>query len=129
MYLAGVSTRRIEDVSGILWDAGMSAGTVSNLIEKACKSVDEWRCQPLTYEYPYVYIDGVHLMRSRGCSYENVAVMVVICVNRDGYREVSAAKAGSVAAKLESMKVKEAAEVVREGFAEMLTYCEMPHEH
>lgn len=29
MYLAGVSTRRIEDVSEILWGAGFSAGTVS----------------------------------------------------------------------------------------------------
>ncbi|MDD7363934.1 MAG: transposase, partial [Olsenella sp.] len=28
MYLAGVSTRRIEDVSEILWGAGVSAGTV-----------------------------------------------------------------------------------------------------
>ena len=33
MYLAGVSTRRIEDVSEILWGAGVSAGTVSNLNE------------------------------------------------------------------------------------------------
>ena len=31
MCLAGVSTRRVEDVSEILWGAGVSAGTVSNL--------------------------------------------------------------------------------------------------
>lgn len=43
MYLAGVSTRRIEDVSEILWGAGVSAGTVSNLNEKAYKTVEEWR--------------------------------------------------------------------------------------
>ena len=41
MYLAGVSTRRIEDVGEILWGAGVSAGTVSNLNDKAFKSVDE----------------------------------------------------------------------------------------
>ena len=35
MYLAGVSTRRIEDVSEILWGAGVSAGTVPNLNGKA----------------------------------------------------------------------------------------------
>ena len=61
-----MSTRRIEDVSEILWGAGVSAGTVSNLNEKAFKAVDEWRCQPLTCEYPYVYIDGVYLKRSWG---------------------------------------------------------------
>ena len=88
MYLAGVSTRRIEDVGEILWGAGVSAGTVSNLNDKAFKAVDEWRCRPLTCEYPYVYVDGIYLKRSWGGSYENVAVMVAIGVNEDGYREV-----------------------------------------
>lgn len=64
MYLAGVSTRRIEDVGETLWGAGVSAGTVSNLNEKAFKAVDEWRCRPLACEYPYVYIDGIYLKRS-----------------------------------------------------------------
>ena len=42
MHLARrVSTRRIEDVSEILWGAGVSASTVSNPSEKAFKAVDE----------------------------------------------------------------------------------------
>ena len=88
MYPAGVSTRRIEDVSEILWGAGASADTVPNLDDKAFKAVDEWRCRSLTCEYPYVYIDGIYLKRSWGGSCENVAVMVAIGVNGDGYREV-----------------------------------------
>ena len=88
MSLAGVSTRRIEDVGEILWGAGVFAGTVSNLNDKAFKSVDEWRYRPLTCEYPCVYVDGIYLKRSWGGSYENVAVMVAIDVNEDGYREV-----------------------------------------
>lgn len=88
MYLAGVSTRRIEDVSEILWDSKVSAATVSNLNEKAFESVEEWRSRPLEGEYPYVYIDGIYLKRSWGGSYENVAVMIAIGVNRDGYREI-----------------------------------------
>ena len=88
MRLAGVSTRRIEDVSEILWGAGVSAGTVSNLNDKAFKAVEEWRCGPLAREYPYVYVDGIYLKRSWGGSYENVAVMVAIGVNGDGHREV-----------------------------------------
>lgn len=88
MYLAGVSTRRIEDVSEILWGAKVSAGTVSNLNERAFKSVEEWRSRPLQGDYPYVYIDGIYLKRSWGGSYENVAVMVAIGVNSDGYREI-----------------------------------------
>lgn len=88
MYLAGVSTRRIEDVSQMLWGAGVSAGTVSNLNDKAFASVEEWRNRPLEGEYPYVFVDGVYLKRSWGGSYENVSVMVAIGVNGDGDREV-----------------------------------------
>ena len=220
IHLAGVSTRRIEDVGEILWGAGVSAGTVSNLNDKAFKSVEEWRCRPLTREYPYVYVDGIYLRRSWGGSCGNVAVMVAIGVSEDGYREVigcaegfaesserwrdflswlkprglrgvrmfagdkaagmvgsiaevfpkakyqrctvhfyrnvlakiakskrpqaaamlkaihamefreaAATKAETVADDLESMRLKEAAKVVRDGHAETLAYCEMPREH
>ena len=37
---------------------------------------------------PVPCIDGIYLKRSWGGSYENVAVMVSIGVNEDGYREV-----------------------------------------
>ena len=94
MYLAGVSTRRIEDVSEILWGSSVSASTVSNLNEKAFASVEEWRNRPLERAYPYVYVDGIYLKRSWGGSYENVAVMVAIGVNNDGYREVIGAAEG-----------------------------------
>lgn len=94
MYLAGVSTRRIEDVSEILRGSSVSAATVSNLNEKAFASVEEWRNRPLERAYPYVYVDGIYLKRSWGGSYENVAVMVAIGVNDDGHREVIGAAEG-----------------------------------
>ena len=94
MYLAGVSTRRIEDVSEILWGSSVSAATVSNLNERAFASVEEWRNRPLERAYPYVYVDGIYLKRSWGGAYENVAVMVAIGVNDDGYREVIGAAEG-----------------------------------
>ena len=94
MYLAVVSTRRIEDVSEILWGASVSASTVSNLNEKAFEAVEEWRCRPLTCAYPYVFVDGIYLKRAWGGSFENVAVMVAIGVNDDGHREVIGAAEG-----------------------------------
>ena len=94
MYLAGVSTRRIEDVSEILWGSSVSAATVSNLNDRAFEAVEEWRCRPLTCGYPYVFVDGIYLKRSWGGSFENVAVMVAIGVNDDGYREVIGAAEG-----------------------------------
>lgn len=94
MYLAGVSTRRIEDVSEVLWGTSVSAATVSNLNDKAFQAVEEWRSRPLTCGYPYVFIDGIHLKRSWGGSFENVAIMVAIGVNDDGFREIIGAAEG-----------------------------------
>ena len=39
-------------------------------------------------EYPYVYVDGIYLRRNWGGEYENVAILVAIAVNQDGFREV-----------------------------------------
>ena len=94
MHLAGVSTRRIEDVSEILWGSSVSAATVSNLNEKAFASVEEWRNRPPGRAHPYACVDGIYLKRSWGGAYENVAVMVAIGVNDDGYREVVGAAEG-----------------------------------
>ncbi len=44
--------------------------------------------------YPYVYVDGIYLRRNWGGEYENVAVLVAIAVNEDGYREVLGAAEG-----------------------------------
>lgn len=63
MYLAGVSTRHIEDVSEILWGSSVSASTVSNLNEKAFASVEEWRNRALERAYPYACVDGIYLKR------------------------------------------------------------------
>ena len=42
----------------------------------------------------YVYVDGIYLKRNWGGEYENVAVLVAIAVNEDGYREVLGAAEG-----------------------------------
>ena len=94
MYLAGVSTRRIEDVSEVLRGPGVSAAAVSDLDEKAFASVGERGSRPLERARPCACADGVYLKRSRGGAYENVAVMVAIGVNDDGCREVAGAAEG-----------------------------------
>ena len=43
---------------------------------------------------PYVYVDGIYLRRNWGGEYENVAILVAIAVNEDGYREVLGAAEG-----------------------------------
>lgn len=88
MYLAGVSVRRIEDITEALWGSKVSPGTISNLNKKAYERIEEWRIRPITGTYPYVYVDGIYLKRSWGGEVQNVAVLVAIGVNAEGHREI-----------------------------------------
>ena len=95
MYLAGVSVRRVEDITEALWGSKVSPGTISNLNKKAYGNIEVWRTRPLPSEqYPYVFLDGIYLKRSWGGAFENVAILVAIAVNQDGYREVIGAAEG-----------------------------------
>lgn len=220
MYLAGVSVRRVEDITEALWGTKVSASTVSELNQKVYSKIEEWRNRPIEGEHPYVFADGIYLKRSWGGEVRNVAVLVAIGVNRSGYREVlgvaegtkedaaswrafwkhlkarglkgvrmvisdkclglvdtlaecypearwqrcvvhfyrnvftvvpstkvkevaamlkaihasedreaALAKAEAVAQKLDAMKLAKAAQMVREGVAETLTYYDLPREH
>lgn len=94
MYLAGVSVRRVEDISEALWGSRVSASTISELNKKAYVHIEEWRNRKLTSEYAYVYVDGIYLKRNWGGEYENVSILIAIGVDRDGYREVIGAAEG-----------------------------------
>ena len=88
MYLAGVSVRRVEDITEALWGTKVSPSTVSQLNQKIYKKIEVWRNRELSTEYPYVYLDGICLKRSWGGEVRNVSVLVAIGVRQDGYREV-----------------------------------------
>jgi putative transposase len=80
MYLAGVSVRRVEDVTEALWGTRVSAGTVRELNKKVYERMEQWRNRPLETEYPYVYMNGISLKRGWGGEVRNVAVLVAIGV-------------------------------------------------
>lgn len=94
MYLAGVSVRRVEDITEALWGTKVSPGTISNLNKKAYEHIETWRTRPLSGIYPYVYVDGVYLKRSWGGEIQNVSVLVAIGVSQDGCREILGAAEG-----------------------------------
>jgi putative transposase len=88
MYLAGVSVRRVEDITEALWGTRVSASTVSDLNQKIYATIEAWRARPIEGEYPYVFLDGIYLKRSWGGEVRNVSVLIAIGVGRDGFREI-----------------------------------------
>jgi len=95
MYLAGVSVRRVEDITQALWGTRVSASTVSDLNQKIYGKINEWRERPLVGDFPYVFLDGLWLKRSWGGEVKNVSVLVAIGVSQSGYREILAVSEGA----------------------------------
>jgi putative transposase len=95
MYLAGVSVRRVEDITQALWGTRVSASTVSDLNQKIYGKINEWRERPLVGDFPYVFLDGLWLKRSWGGEVKNVSVLVAIGVSQSGYREILGVSEGA----------------------------------
>ena len=94
MYLAGVSVRRVEDITEALWGTRVSSGTVSKLNKKVYKHIEAWRNRPIQGEHPYVYLDGIVLKRSWAGEVRNVSVLVAIGVDGDGFRRILGVQEG-----------------------------------
>ena len=88
MYVAGVSVRRVEDITEALWGERVSPSAVSRLNEKIFERIEEWRNRPLSESYPYLFMDGIWLKQSWGGSVETVSILVAVAVNEEGFREV-----------------------------------------
>ena len=87
--------RRVEDITEAQWGSKVSASTISELNKKAYVHIEDWRNRPLqSGRYPCVCVDGIYLCRNWGGEFENVAILVAIAVNEDGYREVLGAAEG-----------------------------------
>lgn len=95
MYLAGVSVRRVEDITEALWGTRVSSGTVSKLNKKVYKHIETWRNRPIEGSYPYVCLDGIVLKRSWAGEIKNVSVLVAIGVDQDGYRRILGVQEGN----------------------------------
>lgn len=88
MYLAGVSVRKVEDITEALWGTRVSPSTISELNRKVYRHIEAWRNRPIEGQYPYVYLDGIYLKRCFGGEVRNIAVLVAIGVDAEGFRHV-----------------------------------------
>jgi putative transposase len=95
MYLAGVSVRRVEDITQALWGTRVSPGTVSNLNQKIYRRIDKWRNRPIDQEFAYLYLDGIVLKRTWADEVRNVSVLVAIGVDSEGFRQVLGVREGA----------------------------------
>ena len=61
---------------------------MSELNQQLYERIEAWRNQPITGQFTYVYLDGIWLKLPWGGEVKNVAVLVAIGVDQDGYRQI-----------------------------------------
>jgi transposase-like protein len=87
-WIAGVSTRRVDDLVQAMGMTGISKSSVSKL----CKDIDErvngFLNRPLAGEWPYLWLDATYLKVRAAGRIVSVAAIIAVAVNTDGKREI-----------------------------------------
>ncbi len=95
MYLQGVSTRKVEEITGKLSGTRISKDAVSRIAGRFDGVFAEWRTRQLDRErtYPYLYLDATYLKARWAGAVRDVALLVAVGVSDEGFREVLAVEA------------------------------------
>jgi putative transposase len=91
MYVEGVSTRKVKDITEELCGTSFSKSVVSSLAGSLDAELSAWRSRPLEAEaYPYVFVDARYEKARVDGRVASQGVLVVSGVRNDGFREILA---------------------------------------
>ncbi len=89
MYVEGVSTRKVKDITEALCGTSFSKSLVSSLAGRLDAELKAWRSRPLRAKaYPYVFVDARYEKVRVGHRVVGQGVLVVSAVRDDGLREI-----------------------------------------
>jgi len=97
MYLSGISVRKIAGVTEALSKVRIGKDAVSRIARRLEEEQRAWRERSLKEKaYPYLYLDATYLKLRWGASVTNLALLVCVGVDKEGFREILAVEvAGS----------------------------------
>jgi putative transposase len=90
MYVEGISTRKVKDVTEKLCGTSFSKSLVSSLAARLDSELQAWRSRPLEAEaYPYLFVDARYEKVRVGHRIVSQGVLIVSAVRApDGFREI-----------------------------------------
>ena len=91
-YLQGVSTRKVQDVISHLGISQISPSYVSKVARELDNQVQSFLEKPIDSHIPYLFVDASYFKVRDGIKYVNKALLVVVGVRTDGYREILGAR-------------------------------------
>lgn len=88
MYLEGVSTRKVQEITETLCGTTFSKSTVSDLVQQLDEDLSAWRERPLEVAYPYLMVDARYEFVRVHHQVVSQGVLIVTGVREDGHREI-----------------------------------------
>jgi transposase-like protein len=87
-WIAGVSTRKVEDLVQAMGMSGISKSQVSKLCKEIDERVSSFLERPLEGDWPYLWLDATYLKQRQGGRIVSVAVIIAVAANTEGRREI-----------------------------------------
>jgi putative transposase len=94
-YVAGVSTRKVDDLVQSLGLTGIDKSKVSRICKELDEAVTAFRHRPLEVAYPYLWLDALYLKVRQNNRIVNMAVVLAVGVRETGEREILAIDIGA----------------------------------
>ena len=86
MFLRGISTRKVNKITKLLWGSEVSPAEVSRMNKHVKKELIRWLNRPITKDIAYLIIDGVYFkVRRKRVGTE--AALCAVGITEDGQRE------------------------------------------
>ena len=87
-WIAGVSTRKVDDLVQAMGLSGISKSQVSKLCKEIDERVGAFLKRPLEGDWPYLWLDATYLKVREGGRIVSVAAIIAMAVNTEGRREI-----------------------------------------
>src|SRR5215212_9099868 len=87
-WVAGVSTRRVDDLVQAMGLSGISKSQVSKLCKDIDERVNAFLERPIEGEWRYLWLDATYLKVREGSRIVSVAAIIAVAVNTEGRREI-----------------------------------------
>lgn len=88
MYLQGVSTRKVRQITEELCGTQVSASTVSRMVRRLDEGLAAWRDRRLVESYPYLVVDARYERVRQGGRVTSQGVLLVVGVSASGQRDI-----------------------------------------
>lgn len=90
MFVAGVSTQKVGEVTQTLMGVAPSSSAVSRLNQTLTQQFEQWRERRLQEHWRILYLDGIHFTVRHGDQTDATILLTALAVDLEGNKEVLA---------------------------------------